>query len=178
MPRSSGLPTVDAYVQTDGDTVVALVRRMPVEAITLAVRVDLMNKILLLRGRWLSWAGSETWKKALTRVTHASCKDLTQCAVLHSCWALQALALGRVVRSVHSSGGGRTIYFLEKHARYTRHAGDQRVEHALHGEPSGLHQSGHGTTSASPRNQYRLRLACKQSESRPGVVGVGTERGR
>ena len=29
-------------------------------------------------------------------------------------WALQALALGRVVRSVYSTGGGRTIYFLEK----------------------------------------------------------------
>ena len=84
------------------------------DGITSDVIVELMHKILALPGRWFSWAKSDTWKKVLSRVIQTSCKELTQCAVFFACWVLQDLALGKVVRSVHSVGGGRTIYFLEK----------------------------------------------------------------
>lgn len=108
------IPAVEAYLDTDATAVELFLRKLPVEGITRQVMVQLMQTILAFPGRWFTWSKSDPWQKALRRITQDACKDLTQCAVFMACLTLQALSLGRLTRSLRSSGGGRTIYFFEK----------------------------------------------------------------
>jgi hypothetical protein len=105
---------VNDIMPMSNDAIVVFLSKLPVAGITVELVRNLAGTILSFPGRWFAWTLDDKWKKALVTMMHPHCKDIPQFGVFVACAAICACALGRLVKSVVVSGGGRSTYFLEK----------------------------------------------------------------
>ena len=103
-----------ANLKASPQAVAGLLRKLPIEGITVNLVRDIMMAVLRTPGAWFYWSTNDTVKRAMHRMTRTLCQDLTLCAVFYACLGLQALKLGSVERSVATAGGGRPVWFFAK----------------------------------------------------------------